>query len=361
MSAKLDYFWCKKTILSFFAVFLVITIHNSAINQYQIPPDNLTTATSFIRNFFSYNLGAVAVPFFFLVSGIALFRDYKPSLYKQKLTRRIKTLLIPYLIWNIFGLLFAIAYTYTPLSQLISGREAFTPTIPNILEGIFLYKYNYPFWFMYALIIFVILTPLFHLLLSRKWLGLLSCTGFFCLCLIDQPVFGLNLSFLVFYFLGCYIGRYHLSSFTKITKPKFSALAGLTTLITLTLRTLVIYNIISLPTIIHQITLLILLLSLWFAVDSIIAKIKPHKYMDEFFPIYTIHPYFIAVITKVIYLILPATSFMLLINELTSPILTLIIVTTISFYWHQKLPKSYTIAFGRSTHINNTTKNTISR
>lgn len=355
MSVKLDYFWHKKTVLSFLAVFLVITIHNSATNQYQVPPDNLTTATDFIRNFFSYNLGAVAVPFFFLVSGIALFRNYKPSLYKQKLTRRTKTLLIPYLIWNIIGLLFAIAYTYTPLSHLISGREAFTPTLPNILEGIFLYKYNYSFWFMYALIIFVVLTPLFHLLLSRKWLGLLSCAGFLCLCLIDHPILGLDLSFLVFYFLGCYIGKYHLPSFTKAAKPKFSTLAGLITLIILILRTFVIYNFISLPTIIYQITLLLLLLSLWFFVDIFITKIKPHKYMDEFFPIYTIHPYFIAIITKIIYLALPTTSFMLLINELTSPILTLLIVILIASFWHHKLPKSYSVAFGRPTRTKNPT------
>jgi hypothetical protein len=77
--------------------------------------------------------------------------------------------------------------------------------------------------------------------------------------------------------------------------------------------------------------------------------------MDEFFPIYTIHPYFIAIITKIIYLALPATSFMLLINELTSPILTLLIVTLIASFWHHKLPKSYSIAFGRPTRTQNPT------
>jgi hypothetical protein len=76
--------------------------------------------------------------------------------------------------------------------------------------------------------------------------------------------------------------------------------------------------------------------------------------MDEFFPIYTIHPYFIAIITKIIYLALPVTSFMLLINELASPILTLLIVTSIAYLWHHKLPKSYAVVFGRPTHASST-------
>ena len=166
--SNLFYFWHKKTILSFIAIIFVVIIHNSATNQYtSLPPDTITSFTTHLHNFLAYILGSVAVPFLFFISGVAFFRNYKPNLYFTKLKSRTKSILIPYLIWNIFGLLFAIAYTYTPLSQLISGREAFTPTLPNILEGIFLYKYNYPFWFMYTLIIFVILTPLFHLLLFR--------------------------------------------------------------------------------------------------------------------------------------------------------------------------------------------------
>lgn len=348
MPAVSNYFWQKKTVLSFIAILLIITIHNSAINQYNLPQDTLTSITVFIRNFFSYNLGTVAVPFFFFISGVTLFRNYRPSLYKQKITHRIKSLLIPYLIWNILGLLFAICYTYTPLSNFISGREAFTPSVPNILEGIFFYKYNYHFWFMYELIIFVLLAPLFNLLLSRKWIGIISCIGFLCLCLVDYNILWFNPSFTIFYFLGCYIGKYHLASFAKPASLKTSLIAGLTTLILLIFRTLSIYNIIALPTLLTQITLILLLISLWFFTDLFIAKFYSFSFTNEFFPVYVIHPYIIAIITKLIYLAFPKTSYMLLINELSSPVITAIITTLIAYFWHYKLPKSYSIAFGRS-------------
>ena len=178
---QLAYYWKKKTILSFVAIILVVIIHNSAINQYNISPDFLTSFTTFIHNFFAYGIGAIAVPIFFFISGISMFRDYRPNLYPQKLKSRIKTLLIPYLIWNTVGLLFAILYTYTPLSNIISGREFFEPTVRNILEGIFLYKYNFQFWFLYDLIIFVILTPIFNIMISKKWLSIIFSIVFLIL------------------------------------------------------------------------------------------------------------------------------------------------------------------------------------
>ena len=137
---NLDYFWKKKTLLSFVAIILVVVIHNSTINQYSLSPDFFTNFTNFIHNFFAYDFGAIAVPLFFFLAGIAFFRNYKPKLYLKKLRSRFKTLLIPFLIWNIISLLFAIICTYTPLSQFITGRELFTPSFQNIFEGIFYYK-----------------------------------------------------------------------------------------------------------------------------------------------------------------------------------------------------------------------------
>ena len=170
---NLDYYWKKKTILSFIAIFFIISVHNSAIEQYQLPTDFFTNTAQFIHNLLAYGIGNVAVPFFFFISGLTLFRNYKPKLYKQKMVSRVKTLLIPYLIWNLVGVLFIILATYTPLSHIIAGREQFVPTLENFLQGIFLYKYNYHYWFMFNLIIFVALTPIFHLILSRKWLGII--------------------------------------------------------------------------------------------------------------------------------------------------------------------------------------------
>ena len=138
----MEYFWKKKTILSFLAAGLIVVIHNSATMQFTVPADGFSGVAEFLHKFFAYGLGGVAVPFFFFASGVALFRDYKPSLYKKKMKSRVQSLVIPYLIWNVVGMVFAMLYTWTPLSKVVSGRELFEPTVSSVLSGIFLYKYN---------------------------------------------------------------------------------------------------------------------------------------------------------------------------------------------------------------------------
>ena len=346
--SNLSYFWHKKTILSFIAIVFVVIIHNSATNQYTtLPPDTITNFTTHLHNFLAYILGSVAVPFLFFISGVAFFRNYKPNLYFTKLKSRAKSILIPYLIWNLFGLLFAILYTYTPLSSYISGRELFTPTPGNILAGIFLYKYNFQFWFLFDLMFYILLTPIINLLIHYKISGFITCFLALLLPLLTSSFLNINTNFTVFYILGCFIGKHYLPYFTKPSTKSLRLTSLLATIILLTIQALTFYNLIPTPHIISQLILVLLLLSLYFASDFFLTKIKTTpKFTKESFPLYTLHTYFIAIIIKLIYLINPNSSLMLLINELSSTLITIIIVVSISSLIHKKLPKLHTFLFG---------------
>lgn len=57
-----------------------------------------------IKITFSHVIGGIAVPCFFLISGLLFFSNYKNwnwEQYLNKLKNRVRTLLIPYLAWNI--------------------------------------------------------------------------------------------------------------------------------------------------------------------------------------------------------------------------------------------------------------------
>lgn len=346
-SHHLTYFWKKKTILSFVAVIFVVIIHNSAINQYSVDHDYFWYTTNFLHNLFAFTLGGVAVPFFFFISGLTSFRNYQPNHYPKKLKSRTKTILIPYLIWNIIGLLFSVLYTYTPLSLYISGRELFILSPQSIFEGIFLYKYNFQFWFLYDLFFYILLTPFINILINHKYLGILTCILTLLLPLLTPTFLHLNTFFTVFYVFGCYIGKHFLPFFTKpATRPIIISSVIITITISI-IRTLSIYNLIAIPTTISQTLLLTLLLSAFFVSDLFIKKIKQApQFTQESFPIYTIHTYFLAIIIKLIYLINPSNSIILLLNEIISPVITIYIVIAISRLWYQKSPKSHKLAFG---------------
>ena len=58
----------------------------------------------FLKLLISQTLVKVAVPVFFIISGYLFFANVKEwnfSVYKEKMFRRVKKLLIPYLIWNL--------------------------------------------------------------------------------------------------------------------------------------------------------------------------------------------------------------------------------------------------------------------
>lgn len=348
MPLNLKYFWHKKTLLSFFIAIFVITIHNSTTWQFVGQNDAIFNLTIFIRNFFAYGLGAVAVPLFFLLSGIALFRNFKLSSYQTKLRSRLKTILIPYLLWNMVGMLFCLFLTYTPLHNYISSRELFEPSIKNILEGIFLFRYNVHFWFLYDLIIYIILSPLIYLLISNKFCGIIFGILLLILPIFTESFLHLNLYFTAFYYFGCFFGKHYLSPFTKPAKKTVIMASGAIALFTIVVRMLSIYNIISPHPILSQLNLFLLALSTWFFIDLVIPKIKARPYTAEFFPIYTLHPYFLSVIVKLFSLISNNNSLWLLVSEISSTCLAFVLVTYISYLWHQKLPKSYHLAFGSS-------------
>ncbi len=119
---------------------------------------------SFIEYFISYAIGGVGVPYFFIQSSLFLYskeRDAK-TVYKS----RFKSLVVPYLAWNI---IYTIFYTIMNVFGIgASGMKVFN--LKSVLRAVFLHGSNTTFWFMYQLILFTALYPLINFLRKhKKW------------------------------------------------------------------------------------------------------------------------------------------------------------------------------------------------
>ena len=138
----------KITYLHFIMSVLVILIHS------------INNETKFERFFSVENgIGQFAVPLFFVISGFLFFRNIKSTNDAiEKLKRRVYTLLIPYLLWNL--IYYAIHLFLKPGSGI---------SINELLEAAFTYKYNPAFWFMYQLILLSIISPVLYYLLNMCW------------------------------------------------------------------------------------------------------------------------------------------------------------------------------------------------
>ena len=141
-------------------------------------------------------LFSIAVPLFFIISGYLFFRSFRSEWswrgYKEKLHRRIYTLLIPYLIWNFVGVFgrtqneyrlghslneYFSDYTLWGFLKHFWQSGLYQKEHLNVLNMTFVTDYpaNVPLWFVRDLMVMVILTPLFYYLLKKIdcWLPLL--------------------------------------------------------------------------------------------------------------------------------------------------------------------------------------------
>ena len=134
----------------------------------------------------SQTLVKVAMPTFFVMSGYLFFANadtFNQDIYKQKIGRRVKTLLIPYIIWN---LLMAVKLKTFNLS-------------------IFVNPANMPLWFLRDLMIVSLLTPIIYIGVKKLnyWIFLLLLPIYLTGIWAIQP--GPNPYAICFFTLGAYL------------------------------------------------------------------------------------------------------------------------------------------------------------
>lgn len=126
-----------------------------------------------IRNFVFF-LWTICVPIFFAISGYLFFRGFNLSMVKGKLQRRIKSLLIPYLIWNSLYMIFLVILYKAGFMKEIPIRI----DLPGICRGILNAECS-PLWFVRYLMLFMCLAPLTYFILRYRVLGGLVILGMF--------------------------------------------------------------------------------------------------------------------------------------------------------------------------------------
>lgn len=172
----------SKTImfLRFPLIVAVVFIHTELISSDEIgqyPIYNL------IRHVISEEFARIAVPLFFFFSGFLFFynSNFSAKTYQSKLKNRVRSLLIPYIFWNL--LILPITY----LSQISTPSMVFSDQALIIDYNWFdylkifwarsggdSYPIYVPFWFIRDLMVMVILSPIIYLFIKYcKFYGIL--------------------------------------------------------------------------------------------------------------------------------------------------------------------------------------------
>lgn len=216
----------------------VVLIHCDLSSKYDLSSD----AISFqIMYFFSQVICRICVPIYFMMSGFLFFYKlngvFDKNIYLGKLSKRIRTLLIPYLLWNFVGFLFLVMKICLP--RFFPGLVGMEIELSTFFESFWDFKYSeevtifnpnepagypidFPLWFLRDLIVLNLITPLiywavkllksvFPIVLLVLFIGNIWCYG----------IVGLDITGLTFYSIGAYFSLNDLNPVNSLSKLRF--------------------------------------------------------------------------------------------------------------------------------------------
>ncbi len=303
-------FWRKKEVVSFCLSILVFMTHISTFFNYR----NIGQISQFEESFWHFASNCItqfAVPLFFIISGALFFRDYSNETYVPKLKKRIRSLLIPFLIWNTIWMLFDLICTKTPISKFFLGRQAFEVTPKNIFEGIFHYGRNLPFWFIFALMCFVLIAPLIDLLLRNKYVGIFAIGTIWVLSFFEiglpTPLFFKQNS-IVYFLIGAYIGKHGFSLLLRPNRRQLQILCAFGIVaIAFALYFLPSNWPLPVQAAITDVLNLFAAGAFWCAADLFAVQLGKYRSVDASFAVFALHVNVSAVVTKLLFFVLPKT------------------------------------------------------
>jgi surface polysaccharide O-acyltransferase-like enzyme len=172
----------------------------------------------------SQTLVKVAMPVFFIMSGFLFFAnvdDWNFKVYKTKICRRIKTLLIPYFIWNLLmavklkSLSWSMFWAYwNPAGSQIDwlGQEQLM-TAPA----------NMPLWFLRDLMVVSLLTPIIYILIRKMGLWLMAVLTVLYLSGVCAFIPGLSAYAVYFFTFGAFLSIRKMDLIASLKRVELSS------------------------------------------------------------------------------------------------------------------------------------------
>lgn len=162
-------------------------------------------------HFLSCVISGIAVPLFFVISGYLFFlSEFSIAKYLKKIKKRIYSLLIPYLLWNLFALIFLMlphydTYEFTLGNVLISFWNCHDSFIHATSSN----PIDFPMWYIRDLMICNLIAPAYYYIIRHT--RFLLPVVFIALWVfgILSPVTGISVIAVAFYSLGAYIAIHH--------------------------------------------------------------------------------------------------------------------------------------------------------
>lgn len=336
-------------------IFLVVIAH---MLSFDTPTVHLDFSSSdslftFVSEMISHNLARLSVRCYFLISGYYIFKEitvWNMSVYSKILTKKLRTVVIPYLAWNIIMMLVIVSKNtvFTKLGW--NGNDEGFGYLVNYkwYDWIWAGPINFPLWYMRDLIVMTILSPIFY-----YWFNYLKIYGIIpfivvYLMVIETGLPGLSTTAFIFFALGAMFAILKKDILDFSFKIKYLSIIG--AIILLLISTF--YN----GTSIHEYIVRVFIIVGVFAVFNVFFILTKFPSIRDFFIRYAGTTFFIYVAHEIYIinwlkggwskLIINNNVGMRCIGYFLVPLLCIIVCVIIFEIWKKLHPKSLAILTG---------------
>lgn len=285
--------------------FLVVCVHADFTKKFSYAGEQVNCAYDIgyhIVNFVSHTFADIAVPLFYLISGMLCFYSIKKHGYRNLLEKKSTTLLLPYITWNlIFFIAFYLDKGYTTY-EFIKGFW-FSPK-GGAITGVLTQPWDGPLWFLRDLMVVFLLTPIIIFLLRKVgFLFIFAVYFLYATKITPWYIFpGFSITCLLMFSLGIYLQMIDCNWFDKIKKRRLELLITSTVCMVITY----VYSVIEKDTtslfynLLHS-TYILLGIGTALAVASISPKTCfMEKWGRNTFVVFASHSLFLTYVIKIV-------------------------------------------------------------
>jgi hypothetical protein len=313
----------------------------------------------YLNVFCSGILSAVSVPMFFWFSGLLFFykTEFCLEAYKKKLRRRVRTLLVPYILWNLIAILWTAKIFVPGLSSLFSNADGvklnltiwgFINCFYDNSRGLFLapevnlvnpaIPINGPLWYIRDLMVLVLISPVLYWLIKKLRVWLLLVMAVFYLFIHLPGYANQFMAPALFFSWGAYYSINKVDVIERFRKVWFAPLV------------FILVSIIDLATYGTSVSLLMGGLEPFIGIVSLMViasyllekgKVKVNETLaNSSFFIFALHTMIIFELAKVLFLVLhlPDSPYALLGLYLTVPFITAFVCIGLYLFLKRFMP-----------------------
>jgi fucose 4-O-acetylase-like acetyltransferase len=341
--------------LRFLLIVFVVIIHNG-ISEKSFTRRNITAIipgyVEKVQSFIGI-ITAIAVPLFFLFSGYLLYT--KETKFVPTLKKKCRTILLPYILWNVLLVLF-----YFIMQTLPFTKQFFSSEPENLIQNygiidwidVFIGKftekreYNYPFvyqfWFLRDLFILNLLFVFIKKLVDKFPFGIFVL--FLILWTNNIKIYIVSSEALLFFTFGYYIVKYNLTekNVDVIKTIDLSIIYGIAIVLEFLFRK-------SMPTL-HKVNIIIGCIFFLKVSQYFIENIQLYKvlaWLEKYqFIVYAVHGIVIPQILKIYIKVVPLNGVFILLGYFFMILFGVFISLVFGVMFKKIFPKIYAVLTG---------------